>query len=88
MNETQILQMQCHNICKLNSSRKAEDNATSRWLHRIPPPSEAGGFQTAGLKDSEISSLREWNGAFIQMAGIPNTVSNVKMISSRQPRHA
>jgi hypothetical protein len=31
-------------------SRKAEDNATSRWLHRIPPTAEAGGFQTTGLK--------------------------------------
>jgi hypothetical protein len=30
-------------------SREAEDNATSRELHRIPPPAEAGGFQTAGL---------------------------------------
>ena len=30
-------------------SRRADDNATSRVLHRIPPPAEAGGFQTAGL---------------------------------------
>jgi hypothetical protein len=30
-------------------SREAEDNATSHGLHRIPPPAEAGGFQTAGL---------------------------------------
>jgi hypothetical protein len=26
-----------------------QNNATSRGLHRIPPPAEAGGFQTAGL---------------------------------------
>ena len=25
------------------------NNATSSWLHRIPPPAEAGEFQTAGL---------------------------------------
>jgi hypothetical protein len=30
-------------------SREAEDNATSRGLHRIPSPAEAGRFQTAGL---------------------------------------
>jgi hypothetical protein len=30
-------------------SREAEDDATSRGLHRIHHPSEAGGFQTAGL---------------------------------------
>ena len=30
-------------------SRDTEDNATSRGLHRIPPPAETGGFQTAGL---------------------------------------
>jgi len=30
-------------------SHEAEDNATSRLLHRIPPPAEAEGFQTAGL---------------------------------------
>jgi hypothetical protein len=38
MNETQILQTQRRNTCKLNSSREAEDNATSRELRRIPPP--------------------------------------------------
>ena len=39
-------------------SYEAEGNATSRGLHRIPPPAEAGGFQTAGLKtrSSIISS--------------------------------
>jgi hypothetical protein len=31
-------------------SREAEDKATFRGLHRIPPTAEAGGFQTAGLK--------------------------------------
>ena len=41
MNETQILQTSCSNICKLNSSREAEDNATSRESRRIPPPGEA-----------------------------------------------
>jgi hypothetical protein len=49
MNETQILQTQCRNICKLNSSREAEDNATSRGLRRIPTLSESGVFQVAGL---------------------------------------
>ena len=28
-----------------------QNNATSLGLHRIPPPAEAVGFQTAGLKD-------------------------------------
>jgi hypothetical protein len=49
INETQILQTQCRNICKLNSSREAEDNTTSRGLSRIPSPAGAGGFQDAGL---------------------------------------
>ena len=43
MNETQILQTQCHNICKLNSSHEAEDNATSREFRRIHPPDRAVG---------------------------------------------
>jgi hypothetical protein len=34
-------------------SRRAEDNATSRGLHRFPPSAEAGGFRTAGLTDFE-----------------------------------
>jgi len=34
-------------------SREAEDNATSRGLHRIPSPTEAGKLQTERLKDSE-----------------------------------
>ena len=49
INETQILQTSCRNICKLNSSREAEDNATSRGLWRIPPPAGVGGFQVAGF---------------------------------------
>ena len=31
-------------------SREAEDNATSRELHRISFPAGAGGFQVAGLE--------------------------------------
>ena len=39
MNETQILQMQCRNICKLNSSRKAgKQPALDRIGGRIPTP--------------------------------------------------
>ena len=56
INETQILQTSCRNICKLNSSREAEDNATSRGLRRIPPPAEAGGFQVAGLKRAIVNT--------------------------------
>ena len=33
-------------------SREAEDNATSRKLHRIHSPAGAEGFQVAGLKIS------------------------------------
>jgi hypothetical protein len=50
MNETQILQAKCRNICKLNSSREAQDNATSRGVRRIFPTAGVGGFQVAGLK--------------------------------------
>jgi hypothetical protein len=32
-------------------SRKAEDNATSRGLHRIPPPAEAGGGMRCNPRD-------------------------------------
>ena len=66
-NETQTLKAKCIKVCQSNYpiakgywklSREVEDNATSRGLHRIPPPAEAGGFQTAGLKtrSSIISS--------------------------------
>jgi hypothetical protein len=54
INETQILQTQCRNICKLNSSRDAEDNATSRELRLIPQPAGAEGFQVAGLIHEEL----------------------------------
>ena len=54
MNETQILQTQCRNICKLNSSRDAEDNATSRELRLIPHQAGTEGFQVAGLIHEEL----------------------------------
>jgi len=43
-------------------SREAEDNATSRGLHRIPSPTEAGKLQTERLKDSEnqFAQWAEW----------------------------
>ena len=41
------------------SRRLPYNNATSRVLHRIPPPAEAKGFQTAGLTAEIISGLKE-----------------------------
>jgi len=38
MNETQILQAMCRNICKLNSSCEAGNNAIFRVVRCIFPP--------------------------------------------------
>jgi hypothetical protein len=41
-------------------SREVEDNATSRELHRIPPPAGAVEFQVAGLEVIFLNNYKKY----------------------------